>query len=152
MLIQHRAPMLVSDKPTFPCKMDLLFRVVENNVLNKMDGMNIAIVFGPNLIFPPDNISMAASVATTNAIMNYTLANLDSLFPPSEASTTRSQSQSPLTFNSLFHETYRVAGDRDKDTDFSRNGFLTRVCYFSVKRQFKFGWVFLIGGATYFPS
>lgn len=56
--------------------------VVENQQLNKMDGTNVAIVFGPNLIFPPDHISMAASVATTNSIMLLTLTHLNTIFPP----------------------------------------------------------------------
>ncbi|XP_063718284.1 uncharacterized protein LOC134845259 isoform X2 [Symsagittifera roscoffensis] len=80
--------------------------VVERQHMNKMDSTNVAIVFGPNLIFPPDHISMAASVATTNSIMLFTLTHLPLIFPPHHPRTDtllKGATNSPRLLNSLQH-------------------------------------------------
>ncbi|XP_075257564.1 uncharacterized protein LOC142349717 isoform X2 [Convolutriloba macropyga] len=80
-----------------------LLLVVENQQLNKMDSTNVAIVFGPNLIFPPDHISMAASVATTNSIMQLTLSHLATIFPPQVADGLLEVAHTASSHNSLRH-------------------------------------------------
>ena len=83
-----------------------MFSVVERQHMNKMDSTNVAIVFGPNLIFPPDHISMAASVATTNSIMLFTLTHLPLIFPPHHPRTDtllKGATNSPRLLNSLQH-------------------------------------------------
>lgn len=57
-----------------------LWKVQDRSCLNKMTSSNLAVVFGPNLIWPPNGQMSLQAIVPINAFTDFLLENQDSIF------------------------------------------------------------------------
>nr|BAM19766.1 rho/rac/cdc GTPase-activating protein [Papilio xuthus] len=60
--------------------MQFLWKVQDRSCLNKMTANNLAVVFGPNLAWPPNGQMTLQAIAPINAFTDYILENQESIF------------------------------------------------------------------------
>ena len=58
----------------------LLFQVIDRCDMNKMTAANLAVVFGPNLIWSSDRSMSLTSIGPINTFTEYLLSNLHQIF------------------------------------------------------------------------
>ncbi|XP_059055267.1 rho GTPase-activating protein 1-like [Achroia grisella] len=60
--------------------MQFLWKVQDRSCLNKMTSSNLAVVFGPNLAWPPNGQMSLQAIAPINAFTDFVLRNQESIF------------------------------------------------------------------------
>jgi len=59
---------------------EFLSLVIDRSCLNKMTSSNLAVVFGPNLIWSADQSISLSSIGPINAFTDYLLSKQDAIF------------------------------------------------------------------------
>ena len=60
--------------------MEFLSTVTEHSFLNKMTASNLAIVFGPNLVWPKDESILLSNIGAVNSFTEYALVMHKNIF------------------------------------------------------------------------